>query len=129
MNFSFDDPMLLSVRSVANGEWPCTENCLPLRFHPAIIHKVLPPNAEVLKNKQMLFTGFIEFAKGLELLWVYYGRELDNEIEILRQYIKLIFDYHGEEDMRHAIDLACVGAKSVERLIDVAADGIGSWQA
>lgn len=121
--------MLLSAKTVESGEWPCTDNDLPLRFHPEIIYKTLPPSTEVLKNKQMLITAFIEFTRGLDLLYRHYGRELENELEILRQYIKLIFDGYGEADMRYAIEMACFGAKSAERLVDVAADGFGSWRA
>jgi hypothetical protein len=127
--FSFDDPMLFSASSVENGIWPCTDEDLPLRFHPEIIYRILPPSTKVLKNKQMLITAFIEFARSLDLLYLYYGLEFDNDIKILRQYIELIFNNYGEDDMRYAINIACLGAKSVERLIDIAADGFGSWRA
>lgn len=125
----FSAPDLCSFNSISSGAWPCDKNDRPLRFHPDVIYTVLPPISDVLKNKDLLATAFIEFSRGLHLLWINEYKEIDHPIEKLRQYIQLIFSVYGKDEMYWAINVACLGAKSTERLIDLAADGIGDWSA
>ena len=125
----FSSPKLLDADLVVRGLWPCDENDCPLRFHPAVIYKKLPPDLKVLTTKGSLATAFIEFARSLHLLFVHERRESLGDAQALRQYLELIFNNYGEEKMRWVINTALIGARSCERLIDFAADGLGSWKA
>ena len=129
MSSVFSSPKLLDADLVVRGFWPCGEDDCPLRFHPAVIYKKLPPDLNVLTTKASLATAFIELARSLHLLFVYEQRELFDDIQALRQYLELIFKNYGEEEMRWVINTALTGARSCERLIDFAADGLGSWRA
>ncbi len=129
MSSVFSSPKLLDTGLVVQGLWPCDEDDRPLRFHPAVIYKKLPPDLSILTTKASLATAFIEFARSLHLLFVYEQRELFDGGPIIRQYLELILDSYGEKEMRWVISTASIGAKSCERLIDFAADGLGSWKA
>lgn len=129
MSTIFASPDLLSLESISTGLWPCDEDDRPLRFHPSVIYAKLPPDACMLTSKSSLLRAFVEFTRGLHLLWIYEEAEIDDSIKKLCQYLRLIVDGYGEDEMRFAIQLACLGAKSVERLVDVAANDLGDWRA
>ena len=129
MPFSFADPELLLLDSVQAGFWPCDSSDRALAFHPSIIYQVLPPAILQLSNKQLLITSFIEFAKSSHYLWIHKHEEIDNLFSILHEYIKLIYLNYGQNSMNWAIESACRLGPSCEHLIDLAADGIGSWRA
>jgi hypothetical protein len=127
MTFSFADPGLLLLDSVQTGSWPCDSNDRALVFHPLTIYQVLPPAVLQLSNKQLLITSFIEFAKSSHYLWIHKHEEIADLFNILHEYIKLIYFNYGQDSMDWAIESACRLGPSCERLIDLAANGIGSW--
>lgn len=125
--YKLSDERFLCVDQVKNGIWPVDELERPRVFHPDIIWEKLHPS--VTTNKSELVTAFIEYCKAVHVLWVNEEKEPASidPIAAMRSYLLLIEAQYGADQMHWAISQACITARSCERMIDMAADGIGEW--
>lgn len=123
----FADSCLLDVASVEKGIWPCTDKGHPLVFEPHVVFDKLAPAARL--QKHVLVTAFIEYCRAVHCLWEWEQKESDAQdpISVMRLYIAEIESRFGQPEMLWAVRQAAVGAPSAQRLIDLAADGIGGW--
>jgi hypothetical protein len=129
--FEFADASLLQFgKPFYADQWPTDKDGNYLRFHPDAIYNAASPfDPIVINNKFFLMSMFVEFAKGIHCLWHYKNEDYPDSVGKLREYGRAIFDNYGESSMREAADVACCHAKTSERIIDFALDGLGSWRA
>lgn len=126
--FSFANSSKLKFDEVNRSCWPHDEQDRPLVFHPLEVYRELPPDA-AFASKAALATALIELSRSIHYMWVGYGKEIDNPIPLLRQYIQQIHKGYGDDEVRWVIKTASLTAPSCDRLLDLAADGVGSWKA
>ena len=126
--FSFANASKLKFDEVNRNCWPQDEQDRPLVFHPLDVYRELPPDAE-FASKAALATALIELSRSIHYMWVGHGKEIDNPILLLKQYIQQIYKGHGDDEVRWVIKMASLTAPSCECLLDLAADGVGSWKA
>lgn len=124
----FASPALLDAIQVDQGIWPVDNQERKLIFHPDYILEKLNPKSCL--GKVGLTTGFIEYCKGVHYLWINKGAEPKSmdAISAMRLYLSVIENQYGADHMCWAISQACITAQSCDRMIDVAADGIGGWR-
>ena len=126
--FSFANSSKLKFDEVNRNCWPHDEQDRPLVFHPLEVYRELPPDA-AFASKSALATALIELSRSIHYMWVGYGKEIDNPIPLLKQYIQQIYKGYGDDEVRWVIRTASLTAPSCDRLLDLAADGVGSWKA
>jgi hypothetical protein len=127
-NFSFADPSKLSLEQINNDYWPHDGKDRPLIFHPLDVCEKLPFNAN-FASKYALITALTELCRSIHYLWTEYNEDIDDSVLLLKKYINQIYVNYGENDTVFAIDIASCFAPSCSQMLDLAADGIGSWAA
>lgn len=125
--YFFANPRDLDAEKVHNGLWPHDTQERPLTFHPSVIVQRFPPDSAF--SKHVAATVVIELCRSIHCLWKECGEELDNVIDLLKQYLQKIYTNYGEDEMVWVISMAALTAPSCDRMLDLAADGLGNWKA
>lgn len=128
VEFAFANPSSLKLDEINRNHWPCDSQDRPLVFHPLDVYKKLPPNA-AFTSKAALATALIELSKSIHYQWVEYGEEMDDAIQLLKQYIQQIYKNYGNDEVQWVIEMACLTAPSCIRMLDYAANDAGIWSA
>ena len=123
--FSFANSSELKLDEVNRNHWPYDKQDRPLVFHPLDVCKELPPDAP-FASKAALATALIELSRSMHCLWVEHGKEIDNPVLLLKQYIQRIYENYGDGEVCWTVKMASLTAPSCDRLLDLAADGVGS---